>query len=68
VFVVELTEGAKTGVPNGGSATTDTSVMMTMTSVAQVRPASAVASNSCAASQGQQVMRAMITAQKAPGL
>jgi PilX N-terminal len=68
VFVVELTEGAKTGVPKEGRSTNDTSVMLTMTSIAQVRPTAAAAANLCAASQGQQVMRAMITAEKAPGL
>lgn len=68
IFVVELTEGAKTGVPKDGRATSDTSVMLTMTSIAQVRPTLAAATNACAASQGQQVMRAMITAEKAPGL
>jgi len=68
LFVVELTEGAKTGMPPAGRATNETSVMLTMTSIAQVRPTLAAASNSCVASQGQQVMRAMITAEKAPGL
>ncbi|MES1176715.1 MAG: pilus assembly PilX N-terminal domain-containing protein [Myxococcales bacterium] len=68
LFVVELTEGAKTGVPKEGRSTNDTSVMLTMTAIAQVRPVAAAASNSCIASQGQQVMRAMITAEKAPGL
>ena len=67
IFVVELTEGAKTGVPRAGRTTNDTSVMLTLTSIAQVRPTLAAASNVCAASQGQQVMRAMITAEKAPG-
>ncbi len=67
-FVVELTEGAKTGIPKDGRQTNDTSVMLTMTSIAQVRPVAALATNSCVASQGQQVMRAMITAEKPPGL
>jgi hypothetical protein len=66
-FVVELTEGAKTGIPKDGRQTKDTSVMLTMTSIAQVRPAAAAASNTCVASQGQQVMRAMITAEEPPG-
>jgi Tfp pilus assembly protein PilX len=68
LFVVELTEGAKTGVPPVGNPTIDTSVMLTMTAIAQVRPLAAATANSCIASQGQQVMRAMITAEKAPGL
>jgi hypothetical protein len=66
LFVVELTEGAKTGVPKEGRGTNETSVMLTMTAIAQVRPAAAVATNSCGSTQGQQVMRAMITAEKGP--
>ena len=66
-YAVELTEGAKTGVSIHGNPTSDTAVMLVLTSIAQVRPTAAAALNVCTASQGQQVMRAMITAQKAPG-
>lgn len=66
-FVIELTEGAKTGKPPEGRGTNDSSVMLTVTAIAQIRPAAAVATNSCGSTQGQQVMRAMITAQKPPG-
>ncbi|MEO6600729.1 MAG: PilX N-terminal domain-containing pilus assembly protein [Polyangiaceae bacterium] len=65
LFVVELTEGAETGVLQPGNS--NSSVMLTLTSIAQVRPTAAAAANTCIASQGQQVMRAMITAQKPPG-
>ncbi len=62
-FVVELTEGAKTGIPAPGSGD---SVMVTLTAIAQVRPAAACADTNTSPAAGQQVMRAMITAQKAP--
>lgn len=68
VFVVELTEGAKTGVPIAGQATNDTSVMLVMTSIAQVRPALACSgATQTSLAAGQQVMRAMITAERSPG-
>lgn len=65
-FVVEVTEAAKTGVPNAGSGTTATPVMMTLTAIAQVRPAAACAAGASAPAAGQQAMRAMITAESTP--
>ena len=62
-FVVEITEAAKTGVPNPGGAMT---VMMTLTAIAQVTPALACSLGTSAPSAGQQAMRAMITAEMPP--
>lgn len=65
-FVVEITDAAKTGVPNAGSGTTSTPVRMTLTAIAQVRPAAACAAGASAPAAGQQAMRAMITAESMP--
>ena len=61
-FVVEMTEGAKTGVPPVGEPTAGTAVMLTLTAIAQVRPAAACVAGTAPAA-GLQVMRAMITAE-----
>lgn len=60
-FVVEITEVAKTGVPSPGSSTSP--VMMNITAMAQVRPTDACVNGTTAPAAGQQVMRAMITAE-----
>lgn len=62
-FVVEITEVAKTGVPSAGSSTSTTPVIMTVTAMAQVRPTAACAAGLAAPAAGQQVMRALITAE-----
>ena len=66
-FVVEITEAAKTGVPNAGSGTSSTPVLMTLTAIAQVRPTAACTNGGTSApAAGQQAMRAMITAESTP--
>ena len=62
-FVVEFTDGANTGeLKKGGGKPT----MVTLTAISQVRPAAACAAGLPMSTSGEQVMRAMITAQKAP--
>jgi len=62
-FVVEVTDAAKTGVPTAGASTAVSQIVMTLTAISQVRPATACAASVSAPAAGQQVMRAMIAAE-----
>ena len=63
-FTVEITDAAETGIPSAGSKATSSSWLMTLTAMSQVRPAAACAAvGGTAPAAGQQVMRAMITAE-----
>lgn len=59
-FVVEVTDAAKTGVPPEGDDAKVSLILMTLTAISQVRPATACAATNFAPTAGQQVMRAMI--------
>jgi hypothetical protein len=63
-FVVEVSDAAYTGVPAAGDPVSGGSpALMTLTAIAQVRPALACASSDSAPAAGQQVMRAMVVAE-----
>jgi hypothetical protein len=59
-FVVEVTDASKTGMPAEGDDAKVSMVVMTLTAIAQVRPAAACAGTQTAPAAGQQMMRAMI--------
>jgi hypothetical protein len=66
-FVIEVSDAAYTGVPAAGdSASGGSPALMTLTAIAQVRPAENCAASAIAPSApaaGQQVMRAMVVAE-----
>lgn len=63
-FVVEITDAARTGVPEAGASVSAPSpILMTLTAISHVRPAAACAASDSAPAAGQQVMRAMVVAE-----
>ncbi len=63
-FVVEVTDAVHTGVPTPGmDAAKPSPILMTLTAIAQVRPAAACAVSVSSPAAGQQAMRAMVVAE-----
>ncbi|HKO47412.1 MAG TPA: hypothetical protein VJV79_06800 [Polyangiaceae bacterium] len=63
-FVVEVTDAAHIGVPGAGDPVSGSSpILMTLTAISQVRPATACAASLGSPAAGQQAMRAMVVAE-----